>query len=226
VLSNLQLLQSTLEGEDAEIAESALRSSQRMRRLVADLLLLARADAGRISTRQSVDLRQVVRDAAGEAMPLADAHDLTVSLASSDGPPPIVHGSPDDLHRLVLNLIENSLRHTPDGTSVDVSMETTDSEVVLRVADDGPGIPEDLRARIFDRFVRGAGDTYGGARRGGSGLGLAIVKAVAESHEGTVELAAEGDRPGTSFVVRLPLVRSAAPREVVPPPRSEPATAG
>jgi len=223
VLSNLELLQATLTGEDAEIAESALRSSRRMRRLVADLLLLARADAGRVATRQSVDLRTVVRDAAGEAMPLADNHNLTVSIPGGDAPRPVVHGAPDDLHRLVLNLIENALRHTPDGTSVRVSVEAADGQAVIRVTDDGPGIPDELRARIFDRFVRGGGDTYGGARRGGSGLGLAIVKAVAESHDGAVELAAAGDQPGTCFVVRLPLVKSAAaPQEIVPPPR-EPA---
>jgi len=219
VLSNLELLQSTLHGEDAEIAESALRSSRRMRRLVADLLLLARADAGRVATRQSVDLRKVVSDAAGEAMPLAAAHQLSVSLANGDSTPPVVNGSPDDLHRLVLNLIENALRHTPEGTTVDVSVETVDGQAVLRVADDGPGIPEELRARIFDRFVRGGGDTYGGARHGGSGLGLAIVKAVAESHDGTVELSAPGDEPGTAFVVRLPLVRTAVP-EPAPAPAS------
>jgi two-component system, OmpR family, sensor kinase len=223
VLSNLELLQATLTGEDAEIAESALRSSRRMRRLVADLLLLARADAGRVATRQSVDLRAVVRDAAGEAMPLADNHNLTVSIPGGDAPHPVVHGAPDDLHRLVLNLIENALRHTPDGTSVRVSVEAADGQAVIRVADDGPGIPDELRARIFDRFVRGGGDSYGGARRGGSGLGLAIVKAVAESHHGTVELAAAGDQPGTCFVVRMPLVQSApAPQEIMPPPR-EPA---
>jgi two-component system OmpR family sensor kinase len=219
VLSNLELLQATLTGEDAEIAESALRSSRRMRRLVADLLLLARADAGRVATRQSVDLRAVVRDAAGEAMPLAVNHNLTVSIPGGDAPRPVVHGAADDLHRLVLNLIENALRHTPEGTSVRVSVEAVDGQAFIRVADDGPGIPDELRARIFDRFVRGGGDTYGGARRGGSGLGLAIVKAVAESHHGTVELAADADQPGTCFVVRLPLVRTAADHEILPPPR-------
>ena len=205
VLSNLELLQSTLQGEDAEIADSALRSSRRMRRLVADLLLLARADAGRVVTRTPVDVCQVTRDAAAEALPLAIGRDLSMSLCGDEGGPLVVHGTADDLHRLVLNLIENALRHTPEGTSVDVSVRAEDGQAVLRVADDGPGIPDELRARIFDRFVRGGGDAHGGARRGGSGLGLAIVKAVAESHHGTVELAAEGDRPGTCFVVRLPL---------------------
>ncbi len=226
VLSNLELLQSSLEGEDAEIAASALRSSRRMRRLVADLLLLARADAGRMAARQPVDLRNVVGDAVGEALPLSDGQTLNVSLPEEGGPAPVVHGAPDDLHRLVLNLVENAFRHTPDGTSVDVSLRTEGDSAVLRVADDGPGIPEEMRARIFDRFVRGAGDTYGGARRGSSGLGLAIVKAVAESHEGTVELTADGDRPGTCFAVRLPLDAPAAERQsssAQPQPESAPA---
>ena len=86
-----------------------------------------------------------------------------------------------------------------------VSVEGEDA--VLEVVDNGPGIPDELRPRIFERFVRGNGD----ARRGGSGLGLAIVQAVAQSHFGTVELAGNDDRPGTRFVVRLPLVPAANP---------------
>jgi signal transduction histidine kinase len=208
VLANLELLEQSLTGEDHEIAESALRSSRRMRRLVADLLLLARADAGRVATRQSVDLAGIARDAAAEAAPLAGEHELTVALPDPDdgSPRPVVHGSPDDLHRLVLNLLQNAISHTPDGTLIDVTVSVKDGEAVLEVADDGPGIPPELRARIFERFVRGAGD----ARRGGSGLGLAIVQAVAQSHLGTVELAGEDGRLlGTRFVVRLPLVPGA-----------------
>jgi signal transduction histidine kinase len=218
VLSNLELLEATLRGEDAEIAGSALRSSRRMRRLVADLLLLARADAGRVSTRLSVDLRDVARDAIGEAAPLATEHELSLSLPIGDAAPPIVHGAPDDLHRLVLNLVENALAHTPAGTNVEVAVGVGDGQATIEVADDGPGIPDELRPRIFDRFVRGAGDA-GSHRHGGSGLGLAIVQAVAEAHDGTVELAGEGDAPGTRFVVRLPLVTRAADAGADTPPR-------
>jgi two-component system OmpR family sensor kinase len=211
VLSNLELLESTLHGEDAEIAGSALRSSRRMRRLVADLLLLARADTGRgTTTRVSVDMREVVRDAAGEALPLAGGHELSVSLPNGDTPAPLVYGVPDDLHRLVLNLIENALAHTPPGSSVEVAVRVDGGDAVVEVADDGPGIPAELRPRIFERFVRGAGDS-GSHRRGGSGLGLAIVQAVTQSHFGSVELSGEGDHAGTRFVVRLPLVPSSVP---------------
>ena len=196
ILANLELLESELEGEDRELAGSALRSSQRMRRLVADLLLLARADAGRQAPRQPVDMATVVREVAGEAAPLAERHELEVSADE----PVIVDGSADDLHRLTLNLIQNALVHTPPGTRVSVRLRSDDG-AVLEVEDDGPGIPAELRHRLFERFVRGHGDTGGG-----SGLGLAIVRAVAETHGGSVELG-ERDGGGARFVVRLPPAR-------------------
>ena len=112
ILANLELLEAALEGEDREIAGSALRSSQRMRRLVADLLLLARADAGRQAPREPVDMATVVREAAGEVATLAERHDLEVDVGDE---PVVVEGSADDLHRLVLNLIQNALVHTPPG---------------------------------------------------------------------------------------------------------------
>ena len=197
ILANLELLETTLEGEAQELAGSALRSSQRMRRLVADLLLLARADAGRQAPREPVDLAAVVREAAGEAAPLAERHELEV-----DAPEPvIVEGSADDLHRLVLNMIQNALVHTPPGTHVAVRLRDDDGAELV-VEDDGPGVPAELRHRLFERFVRGHGDTGGG-----SGLGLAIVRAVAETHGGSVELG-ERDGGGACFVVSLPPARA------------------
>jgi len=195
VLANLELLETSLTGEDREIAESATRSSRRMRRLVGDLLLLARADAGREAPRRTVDFGSVVRDAAAEAAPVAAAHEVAV-----DAPDDLlVLGSPDDLHRLVLNLIENAVAHTPAGTSVHVGVGAEGDRVRLEVADDGPGVSAEVRARIFERFVRGGGD---GAR--GSGLGLAIVDAVARTHGGTVRLGDDDGARGARFVVDLP----------------------
>jgi two-component system OmpR family sensor kinase len=192
ILANLELLADVLDGEQGEAARSALRSSQRMRRLVADLLLLARADAKREAPHQPTDLAQVVVEAAAELGPVADGHELDVSAE-----PAFVAGSPDELHRLALNLMENAIKHTPPGTHVHAAVEQSNGHVVLTVTDDGPGIPDELRERIFERFTRGTGDS------GGSfGLGLSIVRAVAESHEGTVALApGEG---GARFVVTLP----------------------
>jgi two-component system, OmpR family, sensor kinase len=197
ILANLELLEAELAGEQRDMADSALRSSKRMRRLVGDLLLLARADAGRDMPRGAVDLTQVAAEAAREAGALSSDHPVSLDL---DGPV-VVSGVADDLHRLAGNLIENALFHTPGGTPVTVSVRREGDTAVLEVADRGPGVPNDMRERVFERFARGGGDA---APSGGSGLGLAIVRAVTSSHGGHVQLLdAEGG--GARFVVTLPV---------------------
>jgi two-component system, OmpR family, sensor kinase len=194
LLANLELLAEELDGERADTAQAALRSARRMRRLVGDLLLLARADARRPQTRDPTDLADVLLEAASELGPMAEDHELLV-----DAQPAVVPGVRDDLHRLTLNLIENAARHTPPGTHIRASTAVENGMAILTVWDDGPGIPPELGGRVFERFVRGAA---AGAR--GSGLGLAIVRAVAESHGGTVLLEQPGRGTGARFVVRIP----------------------
>jgi two-component system OmpR family sensor kinase len=195
VLANLELLEETLTGDQRDSAASALRSSRRLRRLVADLLLLARADAGRRLPHRRVDLSDVVTDAAAELEPVAGDHEISIVAP----PGAEVDGARDELHRLVLNLMENALRHTDPGTAVEASVERHNGEVVLSVEDDGPGIPGELHEKVFERFFRGEGD-----RSGSSGLGLSIVKAVADSHHGRVTLEPPLDGRGARFVVRFP----------------------
>jgi len=196
VLANLELLAESLRGDHGEAARSALRSSQRMRRLVADLLLLARSDVGRVVPREPCDIAQIAVEATAELGPVSAAHDIVLDVH-----PAVVEASRDELHRLAINLLENALRHTPPGTKIDVWTGSVDGQATLVVQDDGPGVPTELVSGLFERFVRGAGD------RGGSfGLGLAIVKAVAESHGGTVTLEATDDGRGARFVVRIPQV--------------------
>jgi two-component system, OmpR family, sensor kinase len=206
VLANLELLQASLgsadQAEDREIVDSALRSSRRMSRLVADLLLLARADAGRLERHRRCDLAQIAGNAAVEAAPLMGDRTLTV-----DNDRPIrVEGSPDELHRMVLNLLDNAAQHTPAGTTIELALRTEGGAAVIEVADDGPGIPAAMREQIFGRFVRGQGpaDTAAGS---GTGLGLAIVSAVAASHGGSVE-ATESETGGARFRARIPLADS------------------
>jgi signal transduction histidine kinase len=207
VLANLELLAEELSGEQADCANAALRSTRRMRRLVGDLLLLARADARRFTQHRPTDLADVLMDAAGELMPVAEDHELTVYPARA-----VIDGDRDDLHRLVLNLLENALSHTPPGTPIRARSGIEDGVPVLVVEDQGPGIPEGMRPRVFDRFVRGGGDTGDGAR--GTGLGLAIVRAVADAHGATVTLGEathQPGRPGTRFVITFPAPRPAEP---------------
>jgi two-component system OmpR family sensor kinase len=202
VLVNLELLAESLDGDQGEAARSALRSSQRMRRLVADLLLLARTDVGRVVAHEPCALDQIVVEAASELGPVSAAHEISLDVGRTG--PVLVEGSHDELHRLTINLLENALRHTPAGTEIRVLTSVDESgQALLVVEDDGPGVPEHLRETLFERFVRGAGD------RGGSfGLGLAIVRAVAETHGGSVSIEPTGQRDGAPygarFVVRLP----------------------
>ena len=208
ILANLELLQERLalqgrNGEEAEIVDGALNSSRRMRRLVADLLLLARADAGRAGVRSPCDLEEIVATALAEVRPVANEHELITD--TPDSMP--IEGNPDELHRLVVNLLENGIRHTPAGTRIHLTLRRDGDEAVLEVADDGPGIPPGMEDQLFSRFVRGGGpaDT---AADGGTGLGLAIVQAVATSHEGSVE-AGTAPHGGARFEVRLPLASRA-----------------
>jgi two-component system, OmpR family, sensor kinase len=194
VLANLELLAESLHGDQGEAARSALRSSKRMRRLVADLLLLARTDVGRVVRREPCDLAQIVVEAAAELGPVSAAHDIELDVH-----PAVVLAARDELHRLTINLLENALRYTPPGTKIRVSTALAEGQATLVVQDNGPGVPPELVPNLFERFVRGAGD------RGGSfGLGLAIVRAVAESHGGSVTLEPTGKDGGARFVVRLP----------------------
>jgi signal transduction histidine kinase len=200
VLANLDLLADELRGEQAETAQAALRATRRMRRLVGDLLLLARADAERSQPHRPTDLGEVLIDVAAELGPVADEHELTIDAHQA-----VVPGVRDDLHRLLLNLLENAVRHTPPGTHIQASTNVIGSHAVIVVEDDGPGIPPELQRRVFERFVRGAGD---GGR--GSGLGLSIVRAVAESHGGSVALEPPTGASGTRFVIRIPVAAPVA----------------
>jgi two-component system OmpR family sensor kinase len=206
VLANLELLQASLrgpnQGEDRAMIDSALRSSKRMSRLVADLLLLARADAGRAGKHGPCDLAEIAGNAAAELAPLMA--DRVLEIDNQQALP--VNGNPDELHRMVVNLLDNASRHTPSGARIELHVRRVGDQAVVEVADDGPGIPPRLREQIFDRFVRGEGpaDTAVGP---GSGLGLSIVRAVATSHGGTVEVD-ESASGGAQFRVRLPLQRA------------------
>ena len=193
VLANLELLTDELSGEQAESARAALRSTRRMRRLVGDLLLLARADAQRSQPYRPTDLAQVLVDVAAEIEPLAEDHEITVEPVSA-----VVPGRGDDLHRMILNLMENAVRHTPAGTHIRARSFIDGGVPTVIVEDDGPGIPPALQRKVFERFVRGGGD---GGR--GSGLGLAIVRAVAETHGASVELGTLTSGGGTRFVIRF-----------------------
>ena len=192
------------DGEDGPLGKArrefllvAQRNSQRLSRLVEDLLFVTRARAGRAGLElEAVDTGALVRDVAAAALPAARSAGVALT-AHGDGTEIVADG-----HRLaeaVENLVSNAIKFTPAGGRVDVEVTADDEAAVVVVRDTGPGISAEDRERVFDRFFRAEG-TEGVP---GAGLGLAIVKAIAEAHGGTVSLeSAPGE--GAAFALRLP----------------------
>jgi two-component system OmpR family sensor kinase len=190
--------------EDIVYALARIESeSVRMTSLVEELLLLARLDAGQDLVHGTVDLVPLLADAVSDAHAASPDHEWRVETGEA---PVVVAGDANRLHQVVANLLANARVHTPAGTVVTASLavdgaETDGAEAVLTVADDGPGIPEDLKPVLFERFARGDGSRS--RATGSTGLGLAIVAAVVEAHGGSVTV--ESRPRDTRFVVRLPL---------------------
>ena len=174
----------------------------RMARLVDDLFVLARVDQEPELVDETVDLAQIVTDLSGDVAMASPEY--TIVLGQIDRPAMVV-GSASALSQVASNLLRNAVIHTPPGTTVTVSVVNLDGDVVLTVADDGPGMNADDAARAFERFYR---PQPGRTRAVGTGLGLAIVQAVVQAHAGNVQLDTAPDQ-GARFTVTLPAARPA-----------------
>jgi two-component system, OmpR family, sensor kinase len=209
ILANLELLEvqldATRDGEEREVVNSAVRSSRRMSRLVSDLLFLAKSDAGQQRAMSDCDLAQIAESAANEVE--AKLGGRTLDIQSCRRAP--VHGNQDDLHRLILNLLDNAIAYTPEGSRIAVRTEVVGERVEVEVADGGAGIPAAMRERVFERFVR-SGNGADTSSAGGTGLGLAMVKAIAVAHGGSAVAGASEELGGASLLVSLPLARRSA----------------
>ncbi|WP_427924345.1 sensor histidine kinase [Streptomyces sp. cg40] len=185
-----------------DIVEESLADVTRLEEIVNDLLFLARLDANQPLKGEPIPFTEFVRGVTGELY--ADQPVAVIAPAPGPGRTDTVFGSPSSLTRVLRNLIDNGLTHAA-GAAGDVQVEVLvgDDRVVVEVRDDGPGIPEADRERVFDRFVRL--DDARTARSGGSGLGLAIARDVCVAHGG--RLTAQEPPPGTTgarLVLELP----------------------
>jgi two-component system OmpR family sensor kinase len=171
--------------------------AMRMTALVDDLLLLARLDAGRPLDHETVDLTEMVVNAVSDAHAASPDHVWQLDLPDE---PVVIQGDPARLHQIVANLLGNARTHTAPGTVVRTSIVREPHRARITVRDNGPGIPKELQADVFQRFARG--DTSRNRAAGSTGLGLSIVAAVAQAHGGSVSLdSVPGD---TTFTVVLP----------------------
>lgn len=173
--------------------------SDRMSVLVEDLLLLARLDAEPTLALQATDVTQIVLNAVNDARVAGTDHRWGLDLPDEAL---TAQADPFRLHQVVANLLANARVHTPSGTKVVTSLRREGDQVVIRVTDDGPGVPSEIRDTVFERFTRAEASRV--RHQGGSstGLGLAIVAAVIGAHGGSVAL--ESTPGSTTFVVRLP----------------------
>ncbi|WP_370945271.1 sensor histidine kinase [Amycolatopsis sp. cg5] len=183
---------------DIAFAMSRVESeSARMTTLVEDLLLLARLDSGRPVVHEPVDVSRLVADAVADAHVAGPEHKWLLEVP---GEPIGVLGDSGQLHQVLTNLLANARSHTPAGTTVTTSLSTTDGQVLLKVVDDGPGIPPEVLPDVFERFARG--DNSRSRAAGSTGLGLSIVAAVVGAHHGDVKVWSQPGR--TEFHVTIP----------------------
>ena len=187
--------------------ESALRETERLERLVEELLELSRleSEAG-VSLQQGVDVGQVVKVATERVQPRAQQADLRLEVEVAEPLPPL-WADPERLERALLELLDNAIKFTPRGGRILVSARPTEEGVLITVSDTGPGIPDEERPYIFQRFYRGSA----GRRLPGAGLGLAIVQHVAESHGGRVWVEG-GEGQGATFHILLPSFTFTSPQ--------------
>jgi heavy metal sensor kinase len=183
-----------------EVIGSMLEEADRLARLVESLLALSRADAGQVRlVRVPFDLADLGREVGAHLSVLAEEKGQTLAI---DAPTPVPVDADRQVLRLaVVNLVDNAVKHGPARSAVRVEVGGQDGNAVLEVADEGPGIPPEHRARVFDRFYRV--DEARSREAGGAGLGLAIARWAVEAHGGRLELES-GAGKGSRFRIVLP----------------------
>lgn len=175
--------------------------AKRMGLLVDDLLLLARLDQQRPLQHQPVDLLTLAGDSVHDVQAVQPGRQVKLQILQDSGAP-VVSGDEARLRQVLGNLVSNALHHTPVDAPITISVGTRDGEAIVEVADTGPGLSNEQKARVFERFYRA--DSARTRVTGGSGLGLSIVAALVAAHSGKVTVT---DTPGhgATFTVHLPL---------------------
>ncbi len=198
----LQLRVLERSGDDAERAEASARLKDgidRAARLVGQLLALARIEPEALPRFSTVALTELTGEIVAERARMAIEKGIDLGMTVSEAL--IVTGEEESLRAMIGNLVDNAVRYTPSGGTVDVAVRRGTHEAIIEVLDTGPGISPEERGRVFDRFYRCMG-----ADSGGSGLGLAIVKSAVERHGGTITLGEGHGGKGLKVTVGLPFL--------------------
>ncbi|HWO00546.1 MAG TPA: ATP-binding protein [Blastocatellia bacterium] len=184
-----------------ETIGSTLEETERLSKIVESLLAISRLDAGEaLMTRERFDLNELVTDTADQMRLLAEDKQIALKCAASG--PVEVEGDQGRVKQIVVNLVDNAIKYTPEGGKVEISVGALNGSAVLEVADSGVGIPSEAIAHVFERFYRV--DKARSRQMGGAGLGLSIVKSICTAHQGRVRVES-ADGKGSRFTVELPL---------------------
>jgi two-component system sensor histidine kinase KdpD len=209
ILGNIAELKRA-EGGDPAILASLKTEAERLNRFVANLLDMARIEAGALRLGvEPVDLTDAVADAAHDLRRALKGHDIRLDVSPEL---PLVRVDPQLFHRCLVNLLENAGKYADPDTPIAISARRELDGITLSVVDRGPGLPPGEEARIFETFAR----LEGADRKGGTGLGLAIVKGFAEAMGLSVAAATRDDPKGACFMIRFPdavLIKAGAARE-------------
>ncbi len=199
---DVSLMDEELSPASREVLVSTREEVDRMSRIVNNLLTLARVDEGRLELlRTEVDLGEAIVSAAGPLRALAEAKKLRLEV---NGQHCEVLADPHRLHQALTNFIDNAIKFSEPGGEVTVTAWRRNGEAGVTVSDAGPGIPDEARAHVFDRFYRA--DPARGREGSGSGLGLSICREVADAHGGRVWVDSEEGK-GSAFSLALPTRR-------------------
>lgn len=193
-----------LEGR-REMLDVINEETDRLNRFIEGLMELARIEAGEMHLRRRWgSIEEIITTALERAAPLTRDHRINVRLA--DGLP-TVRVDNRSVAEVVYTLVDNAAKYSPIGTNINVAAQSTDDRTVqLSVEDEGPGIPTELRERVFDKFFRAMRDGDSGTHQPpGTGMGLAIAKGIVEAHGGRIRIEDNDGKPGSRVVVTLPV---------------------
>lgn len=196
-----------VEPPDQETLGTMLRQVERLGRLVSQLLDLSRLESGTLPLqKEPVEARPLLEEAAREAdfKSRTETKDITVEVIVEPESLSLEADS-ERVHQVLANLLDNAMRHSPDGGTITLAARGDNGSVTIEVDDEGPGIEEEEASRLFERFYRS--DKARSGNDGGSGLGLAIARWIVELHDGDIRAENRVGRPGCRMVVTLPRVQ-------------------
>jgi len=211
IVGSLGLIAGGVVGEIPQRAQAlvaiAHKNSERLIRLVNDMLDIEKIESGKMAFKfEALELVPLVERSLLDNQPFADEFGVRLELQSHLVPTSMkIDGDSDRLLQVFTNLLSNAVKFSPHGGTVTVAITCPDDQsdrVRIAVTDQGPGIPEEFRSRLFEKFAQA--DSTGARKKGGTGLGLSITRAIVEMHQGTIEYSSAAEN-GTTFIVELPV---------------------